>query len=371
VDLGVPFATVEHAVAALGLQETKLHLWRDHAGPVSVMRFDVEFSEAGPERAYADIDDLIARAELEPVTQEMARRIFRRLAEAEAAVHGVPLDRVHFHEVGAVDAIVDIVGAAACLSYLGSEVVASPLPMGRGKVDSRHGILPLPAPATLECLRGVPTYDAEIDAELVTPTGAAIVSTIAQRFERWPEFAPERIGWGGGSRRLPDRPNALRVVLGRRAARPEIESGFSHVVVETNVDDLTGELAAHAIEGMLAAGALDAWATPMVMKKGRPGLTLAALATREAADRIAEVLLRETSSIGVRRLPVQRTERPRRMISVDTRFGPIPVKISAGPWGPPQIKPEFDACANIARSAGVPVREVLAEALRKAYESIA
>jgi uncharacterized protein (TIGR00299 family) protein len=273
----------------------------------------------------------------------------------------MPLVDVHFHEVGAVDAIVDIVGAAASLVYLGAEVVGAPLPMGRGFVKARHGILPLPPPATVECLRGVPTYGVDIDAELVTPTGAAILATAATRFERWPTFAPERVGFGAGQRELPDRPNLLRVVLGAPPGRGD--DAPSHVVLEANVDDLTGELAAHAIAALLSAGALDAWATPIVMKKGRPALTVAALAPQARADAVAATLLQETTTIGVRRIPVSRTERPRRTRTVNTAFGPISVKVSEGPFGPPQIKPEFDECAAAALAHGVPVREVIAAAL--------
>jgi uncharacterized protein (TIGR00299 family) protein len=275
----------------------------------------------------------------------------------------MPLDAVHFHEVGGVDAIIDIVGAAAAVEWIGATVVATPLPIGKGFVNARHGTLPLPAPAVVDCLRGVPTYAVALDAELVTPTGAAIVASIAERFERWPTFAPERVGWGGGQRELPDRPNLLRAVLGAPSSESLVES---HVVIEANVDDMTGELAGHALSALFAAGALDAWAVPIVMKKGRPGLTLAAIGPSEQADVLARAMLRETSSIGVRILPLQRLERPRRIVEVTTPFGTIPVKISAGPYGPAVIKPEFDACALAAQANHVSVREVIAAALEAA-----
>jgi uncharacterized protein (DUF111 family) len=226
--------------------------------------------------------------------------------------------------------------------------------------------LPLPAPAVIDCLAGVPTYGVDIDEELVTPTGAAIVATVAERFERWPKIAPERVGWGAGARELSDRPNLLRVVLGRadeaRAGAP------SHVIVEANIDDMTGELASHAISALLAQGALDAWATPIVMKKGRPALTIAALAEVAQSDLIAGAMLRETSTAGVRRTYVDRIERPRRTIEVSTRFGAVPVKVSSGPFGPALVKPEFDVCARLAEEAGVTVREVLEAALAAAMQ---
>jgi pyridinium-3,5-bisthiocarboxylic acid mononucleotide nickel chelatase len=361
VDLGVPLLVVERAVSCLPLEGFHLHRHHAHLSGVVATRFDVHVDAPQPERTYREIDDTIAASTLPAPVKDLARRIFRKLGEAESSVHRMPLDEVHFHEVGAVDAIVDIVGAAACFVYLGAEVVASPLPMGRGFVKARHGILPLPAPATVSCLAGVPTYGVELDVELVTPTGAAIVSTVAQRFERWPEMAPERVGWGAGTRVLPDRPNMLRAVLG--SAAQHVAAATSHVVLEANIDDMTGELAGHAIEALIAAGALDAWATPITMKKGRPGLLLSAITTASSEGNVAATMMRETTTIGVRHASVTRTERPRRMITVETPYGPIPVKISEGPYGPATSKPEFDACARAAAEHGVPVRAVIAAAI--------
>ncbi|HTN87853.1 MAG TPA: nickel pincer cofactor biosynthesis protein LarC [Sorangium sp.] len=366
LDLGVPLLVIERAVAALPLDGFHLHRGHAHRSGIVATSFDVHVEAPQPERTYGSIDAMLAAAPLDPPVAALARRIFRRLGEAEAAVHRIRLEDVHFHEVGAVDAIVDIVGAAAAIVHIGAEVVGSPLPMGRGFVKARHGILPLPPPAAVACLRGVPTYGVELDAELVTPTGAAIIATLATRFERWPTFAPDRIGFGAGTRELPDRPNLLRVVLGTRSGGEESLGSASHVIVEANVDDLTGEVAGHAIEALLAAGALDAWAAPITMKKGRPALTIAALAAAPQADAVATALLRETTSIGLRKIPVARTERPRRITTVKTAYGAIRVKISEGPFGPPQIKPEFDDCAAAARTHGVPVREVVSAALSAA-----
>lgn len=363
VDLGVPFSVVEHAARALGLEGFTLKLARARAGAIGGTHFDVRVSEGQPDRRYRDIQELLDRAALEPSVRALAQRIFRRLAEAEAEVHRMPLEDVAFHEVGAVDAIIDVVGAAACAEYLGARVVSTAVPLGRGHVHCAHGTLPLPAPAALLCLRGVPTVDSGLDVELVTPTGAAILATLAEEFvERWPALSPERVGWGVGTRSLADRPNALRMVLGA-PAKFEPTSDAEYVVVEANVDDLTGELAAHAISALLEAGALDAWASPVTMKKGRPGLVLAALCRRTAAEQVSATLLRETSSIGVRQTKVTRTERPRRVVEIDTVFGRLPLKVSEGPYGPPQVKPEFDACARAAREHGVPVREVIGAVL--------
>lgn len=363
VDLGVPFEVVESAVAALGLRGFELKLWSAFAGAIGVKRFDVVIAPGGPERSHAEIDSLIAKAGLQPGVSELARAIFLRLARAEARVHRIRVEEVHFHEVGAVDAIVDIVGAAACLAYLGATVVSSPLPMGRGFVECRHGRIPLPAPATVECLNGVPTYSTPLEYELVTPTGAAIIGTVAKSFTHWPDFSPLRVGWGGGTRQLPDRPNALRAILGIPTV-PKADAG-TYELIEANVDDMTGELAAYVIQALVAAGARDAWVSPITMKKGRPGLMLSAIADSALGSSIASLLLTETTTLGVRRQNFTRLERPRRMLEVETRFGQVRVKVSEGPYGPPQVKPEFEDCAALARSRGVPLREVLAEALER------
>ena len=359
LDLGVPFDVVERAIAPLRLDGYRLERRAARTGVLGGTRFIVEVDGNQPQRNYASIDRLIASAGLDAAVETLSRRIFRRLAEAEAEVHRTEVESVSFHEVGAVDSIVDIVGAAACFVHLGARVTATPLPVGRGNVTCQHGVLPLPAPATLVCLRGVPTYDPGFDAELVTPTGAAIVATVAESFVRWPSFAPERVGFGVGTRVFADRPNGLRVVLGV-SSRSSEHAEPSHVVLEANVDDMTGELAGHAIEALLAAGALDCWAAPVTMKKGRPGLVISLLTEAARAEELSRALLRETSSIGVRRVAVDRMERPRRLVRVTTPFGQVTVKVSDGDFGPPQIKPEFDECAALARDADVPVREVIA-----------
>ena len=371
VDLGVPFRIVEQAISALSLPGVSVRVERAEAGAIGASRLDVRVKGAQPHRHYGDIDSLIARAGLSPSVKRLARAIFRRLGDAEARVHRIPLADVHFHEVGAADAIVDIVAASACLEFIGAEVVCAPLPMGRGFVKSAHGRLPLPAPATVACLQGAPTYDSGLTAELVTPTGAAIVAVAAKRFAAWPSFEPERTGWGAGTMTLPDRPNALRVVLGTPAR--DASRADTHVVIEANVDDMTGELAGYAIGQLIDLGALDAWATPVTMKKGRPGLVLSVLARKADAARLSEAVLRETSSIGVRSVPVSRVERPREVRTVATEYGKIPVKVSGGPYGAPTVKPEFDACRKAAAKHGVPVRVVIeaatSAARAKKYET--
>jgi len=370
LDLGVPREPIDDALATVPVSGYRIELPRAVRSGISAARFVVEGESAQPERTYAEIRTIIERATLPDGARALASRAFRILAEAEAAVHRAPLDEVHFHEVGAVDSIVDVVAAAVALDFLGAEVVASPLPMGRGFVRARHGVLPLPAPATVLALRGVPTVPADVDFELVTPTGACLVAAAATRFARWPAMRPDRVGWGAGARDLPDRPNALRAVLGaplaiERATPADGDATFDapFVVLEANVDDTTGELAAFSVERALAHGALDAWTTPIAMKKGRPALQISALARRASLEELARVLLAETTTLGVRWRPVARFERPRRMVTVDTPYGAIPVKIADGDGIAPNAAPEHDACREAALRHGVSLREVYAAAL--------
>ena len=364
VDLGVPRDVVQQAIGLVGITGYDLSFGRKLSSGISATTFSVDVRGSQPHRTYAQIRSLLDGSRLAAGTKGRALKTFARLAAAEARVHGIALEDVHFHEVGAVDAIADVVGSAAALDYLGATLYVSPLPMGRGFVKAAHGVLPLPAPAAVACLEGLVTYDAGIDAELVTPTGAAIVGAHAQGSHRWPTMIPVRVGWGAGTRDLPDRPNVLRAVLGKPVAHStSLGREETHAVIEANVDDMTGELTAHWIETAFENGALDAWATPMTMKKGRPALTLSALAPIERAQAVAQSMLRETTSLGVRIREVSRLEGPRIVVAVETPFGAIPVKVSEGPFGPPQVKPEFDACAAAARAHGVPVREVLSAAM--------
>ncbi len=359
VDLGVPEDAISSAVDRLHLSGVHLHFGTRERSGIVATAFDVHVEGKQPERTWGEIRKLIEKAKLPPGIASRAVATFERLAASEARVHRMPIDEVHFHEVGAVDAIVDVVGSAAALDYLGARVVVSPLPMGHGRTKARHGVLPLPPPAVVECLAGLPTYDGGIAFELVTPTGAAIVGAHATEATRWPSMKPERTGWGAGTANLPDRPNLLRVVLGEPVAEKGAPGGGTHVVLEANLDDATGELLGTNLEALLAAGALDVWTAPLTMKKGRPGHLLGAIVEASKADALATVMLRESTTLGVRRHVVDRVERPRRIEKVRTPFGTIPVKVSGGPFGPPQKKPELDACVAAAREHGVPVRQVI------------
>jgi uncharacterized protein (TIGR00299 family) protein len=362
LDLGVPRAVVDQVIVDLGLQnEARLSIERGLAGAIFATRVEVQVGNNPPGRTYAEIRGLLEGSSLTSSTVERALLVFDRLARAEAEVHGVELDLVGFHEVGATDSIVDIVGAAAALDFLGAILVGSPLPLGRGFVQTQHGRLPLPAPATLLCLRGVPTLADPLEVELVTPTGAAIVSALSERFVSWPALVAEKVGWGAGRLELPDRPNVLRAVLGRPT---EDSDGERILLLEANIDDMTGELMSHALGRLLECGAVDAWIVPIIMKKGRPAFTLCALAHADQAPAVEAAYFAETTTLGVRRRETVRTTLSREVSVVSTRFGSVPVKQSGSP--PHHLKPEFDACVEIAKRLGVSVREVLEEALSQA-----
>ena len=366
LDLGVPEAALREGLSGLALSGYELHVSRVRRSSIAGRYFDVRVTDAHPPRDHATIVSMIEAAQtLTPGARALALRAFSILAHAEAQVHAVPVEQVHFHEVGAVDSIVDVCAAAIGLDYLGAEVVCSPLPLGRGTIRSAHGMIPLPAPATVLCLRDVPTYDAGIAAELVTPTGACLVAAVAHGFGQWPALRPERVGMGAGTKDWPDRPNLLRAVLGTPA--PLTQAGTRshglHVVIEANLDDLTPEIAAFAMQRALAAGALDAWTTAIGMKKGRSAITLSVLARRDKLEELSKLLLSETTTLGLRHYPVDRIERPRRLVSVETIYGAIDVKVAGGDGLDEQAAPEYEACRLAAETHAVPIRRVYAAAL--------
>jgi pyridinium-3,5-bisthiocarboxylic acid mononucleotide nickel chelatase len=310
-------------------------------------------------RKLSDVLAILRDAQFPAPVEKAASAIYHRLAQAEARVHRVALEEIAFHEVGQVDAIVDIAGAAVGLYLLGIERVhCSAMPCGRGFVQASHGRMPSPAPATFELLRGVPTYDVEVDGELVTPTGAAILTTVAS-FEARPPMKVDCIGYGSGRSDFPF-PNVLRVLVGEATASESNEDGEPGdvTVLETNIDDMNPQVYDHVMERVFAAGALDAWTHPVQMKKGRPGTQFCALAPPERANAVADALLAETTTIGVRRWTATRDVLPREERTIETEFGPVRIKIVRAPSGP-RVRPEYEDCRAIARRDGLTLNEVM------------
>jgi hypothetical protein len=306
-------------------------------------------------RGLREILGLLERSGLDPVIRERSIGLFHRLAEAEAAVHGMTPEDVHFHEVGAVDSIVDIVGGVVGLSWLGAErFVASPLNVGTGTVSIAHGVFPVPPPATLRLVHGVPVYGAG-EGERLTPTGALLVTSFAESYGPLPMLRPEGTGHGAGARDSPERPNVLRLVVGQAEASPDDVV----LVLEAEVDDMSPQLGGPLLERLLAVGALDAYLTPVQMKKGRPGLLITTLARPSDRATVEEVLFSETTTLGVRRQEWNRTVLDRELVPVETPYGAVGVKVGRRAGRVYNVQPEFEDCRRAATDRGVPLKEVL------------
>jgi hypothetical protein len=357
VDLGLDPTVLEADLQALPVTGWQLAVRPEQRHGLGGTRVEVLVEGHQPHRTWRGIDAMLADSALAEPVRERARRIFRRLGEAEAKVHRVPLDQVHFHEVGAVDALVDIVGTASGLHRLQIDtVVCAPLPMSQGLGRGSHGALPLPAPATLELLRGAPVSNAGSDRELVTPTGAAIAVEIAC-FGALPALTVERIGYGVGGWELTDRPNLLRGILGRGGATDGLLQD-QVTVIETHIDDCLPEVLGTLLEHLFDAGALDAAFTPRQMKKNRPGVTLTVVAPPALADALATLVLRESSAIGVRLYDTRRLKLRREVHTVATWLGPAEVKLIFEGGTLLRIAPEHAACVALANRSGKPLTEV-------------
>jgi len=364
---GVPKEHLQQELARLNLPGWNLHVdtvQRNGIGAVDIL---VEMHDAPTHgRHLAEIEGILSGSSLPQRVQERALAVFRRLAEAEAKIHGTTPQKIHFHEVGAIDAIVDITGACIGLEYLGVEnVISSPLPMGRGFVECAHGTLPLPAPAVLELLRGVPAYGVDVEAELVTPTGAALVTTLAASYGPLPAMEIQATGYGAGKRQLPDRPNLLRAILGTMDAHfatsaPEV------AVLETNLDDLSPQFYDVVMGRLFDAGALDVYLTPIQMKKGRPAILLTALAEPARAEALADVLFRETPTLGVRFHTMKRICLEREWQTVATEYGQIRVKVGHWKGAATVASPEYEDVKAAALATGAPIHKVY-QAARAAY----
>ncbi len=357
LDAGVPLAALRRELARLPLEGYELRAERVSRAGIAATLAVVEVRDEQRPRALAEVLDVIGGSALPTGDREKGSAVFRRLAEAEAKVHGETIETVQLHDVGAVDALVDVMGTVAGLRLLGvEELYCSPLPVGSGTVAGRHGALPLPAPATLALLASAAApvrASPDPAAELVTPTGAAIVTTLA-RFSR-PEMTLEGTGYGAGSRDPEGRPNVLRLWLGEALASAERRP---MVLIETNIDDMTAEVLAYAQEKLLAAGAADAWFTPVQMKKGRPGTMLSVVCAEAEEEAVARLLLRETSTLGVRVRPVHRWEAEREVLEFESSLGPAAVKVKRLPGELPRVAPEYEACKRLAERTGLPLAEV-------------
>jgi pyridinium-3,5-bisthiocarboxylic acid mononucleotide nickel chelatase len=367
VDLGFDFGELAALPRALGLEGVTITVDEVRRGPFRAKKVDVRVEGRQPHRHLHHVRAILEQGDLPAPVRERALAVFTRLAEAEGHVHGEPVEKVHFHEVGAADALVDVVGAVEGLESLGVErVYASPPRLGGGTVESEHGVIPVPAPATLELLRGVPVELGPLPIELTTPTGAALLATLVADWAGPPAFRLERTGTGAGTRDPREWPNVLRVMIGEAAGGPALRRRVA--VLETALDDENPQVIAALVPQLLGDGALDAMLVPTVMKKGRPGVWLTVIAEPGAADALAARLLTETSSLGVRLRFDERYELARRIEQVETSYGSIAVKVASLPDGGERAVPEFESVRAAAERAGRPLREV-AEAAVAAWRT--
>ncbi len=368
VDLGVPWHEIEHGLQHMSLHGYELRLARGERHAVSGLKVDVHVKDGQPPRDYAQIRDLIESSSLSAEEKDGAQRAFALLAKAEAQVHHTSIEDVHFHEVGAVDSIVDMVGVAIALEFLGAELCVSPLPFGTGFVTAAHGQIPQPAPAVVLCLAGHQTYGVPDAFEFVTPTGAALVGALGKTASVWPAGRVLRAGWGLGSKDRKERPNALRAVLIDPAPSTSALSSSDErsqlVELAANLDDMTGEELAELAERLRDAGAVDVWTVQAIGKKGRPLAVVHALVHSAVEDNMQTALFANSRTLGVRSHVVTREELARELHAATTKYGEIQLKVAARPGLPVRVKAEFEDCARAAREHGVTLSEVRAEAER-------
>ena len=361
VDAGVPFDQLQHALDALHLTGFELTREKVMRGAFAATKVNVVVTDHATSRHLSDIEAVLDASALAVEVRERARRIFRRMIEVEAGIHNISIEQAHLHELGALDTIVDVVGVLLGFDLLGvQEVIVSPVPLGRGTLKTSHGQMPLPAPATLALLRGAPVVGVECAVETVTPTAAALLTELASHFGPIPAMCLSSIGYGAGGRTIPE-PNIVRILIGE-AGEPEPDKCETLVLLETNIDNMNPELYGYVIERLLADGALDAYLTPVVMKKNRPGIVLSVLCQPQDEVALRALVFAETTTLGIRAQRVARYALPRTFVQVETPYGSVQVKVSR--WGKGEkAAPEYEDCRRAAQSAGVPLRQVYEAAL--------
>ena len=363
IDLGVPAEWLINRLETIPLTGFEVLAETVSRSGIQAKSVEVRVKDDTTSRHYKDIKSIIEKSSLSPEVKQKSLDIFDKIANAEALIHGCPRDKVHFHEVGGIDALVDIVGTALSVHYLKIEkVMASAIPVGRGFVNCQHGILPVPAPATLGILKGIPIYGTKIPHELVTPTGAAIIATLAESFEEIPDMIVEKIGYGAGKRDLELQPNLLRIILGTEITNSEKGIGVYQtdqiVILETCIDDMNPEVFGFLMERLFEKGALDVYWIPIFMKKNRPGTMVQVICPENCRDVLMACILSESSSLGVRYYHAKRRMLGRERIMVKTVYGEIAVKRITELDGSSRIVPEYETCKKIAIAKDLPLKMV-------------
>ncbi len=362
LDAGVPVHWLERQLKKIPGLAFSLKTRKERFHSIRARKFKVMYAGPQKSRSWKQIRELLRRSRLAREVKETGIEIFARLASAEAKIHGGPVDAVHFHEVGAIDSIVDIMAAAVGVHKLGIDSLHfSRVPLGRGMIQSRHGPLPVPGPATLELLKGIPTFGIDLEGETVTPTGAAILAVLGRSFGDRPLMTIEKTGYGGGENHFSGRPNVFRLTVGKAGVESPVEE---MLLVETNIDDMNPQLYDHVMELLLEAGARDVFLAPIQMKKNRPATQLSVICDPARRDTIAGILFQETTTIGVRYHAIRRLVLPRQSEKIKTRFGTIAVKFVIEPDGTPRAMPEYDDLKRIAVLRKLPLRQIRDEILR-------
>jgi len=367
LDAGLPLDQLFAEVKKVPLGFYEFKRTRAVRGHLVGTRIEILIPAKQPSRKLGNIAELIVHSALSAGVKQRVLKVFNRLAEAEGKLHDMPPTEVHFHEVGAVDSIIDIVGTCVGLELLDiAELTCSPVNVGSGSVRVAHGLLPVPAPAALELLKDVPIYSSGVEGELVTPTGAALITTLAASFGPIPAMKVERIGYGAGAREIHGQPNLARLLLGQSAepvaAQPGTPGDEVVSVIEANVDDMSPQLYGFFIDQALAAGALDVICTPIQMKKNRPGILLSVLCTPEKCDALAQMLFEQTTTIGVRIYEARRKVLERELLSVETPYGAVTVKVAKRNGKVLNVAPEYEDCQRLATENGVPLKQVMTAA---------
>lgn len=370
IDLGVDPKKILRELRKLPVDRIDVEIKKAVRHSITGTTFRVRLTEAHHHRTFNDIRKIIAGSALSARVKALSTEIFRTIAEAEGKIHGIPAGKVHFHEVGAMDSIIDIVGAAVAVESLGvGAVVSSPIALGTGWARTMHGTIPVPAPATLEILKGVPTAASTAPFELTTPTGAAIVKTLASSFGPMPAMTIEAAGYGAGKKDFKEQANLLRAVVGRLEAGAASEKTERAFMIEANIDDMSPQVAGYLLERLLAEGALDAFYSPVQMKKSRPGVLLSVLADGETKEALIDIIFAESTTIGVRASEVERTCLERKTVKVKTPYGRIGVKLAFRGGRVVNAQPEYEECRAVAVKKGVPLKLVIESAKEAARGS--
>jgi len=367
IDAGVPAEKLAEMLSGLKLDEFELIAAPTEKNGFQATKVDIQVGEQPPERHLREILEVIRNSSLPISIQNRAIQIFQKIASVEAGIHNKPVDQIHLHELGGTDTIVDVTGALLALDFLGiSHIYSSPIPLGSGFIKGAHGQIPLPAPATMGLLEGLPVRRTEIKAELITPTGAALLAELVEDFSPPPEMKIEAIGYGAGTRDLP-LPNLLRVMIGE-TAETDNQNREELILLESNLDDLNPEIYPYVMESLFKAGALDVCLVPVQMKKNRPGTQIQVLVEIQRAEDMREILFQETSTLGIRQTKVNRYSLPRKIQEVSTSFGIVKIKVAGEGTKFQKASPEYEDCQKLARENDIPIQKVYQEALKAYHE---